>query len=272
MNVREELIKEASRLTREARKRWNAHENNQSCRQARDRALAVYEKLSKKERNELPEVLRVWLRYRSEKYFGKGRNGNGMSSKSSKDKKKEAAPNHAVAARKIMSGVGPLYILSSKRGICGLFFGHRVEPSTLPKDNSRDRFLNQAEKELGEYFEGDREIFEVVIDARGSQFQRLVWRQLSAIPFGETRGYGEIAEKGGKSQSGSCCRHCKCSKPGFNYCSVPSSDRERRRVDWFWRRFGNQEEALATRGGSAGGDVGTKGRSHWIERSHKFFG
>ena len=73
MNVREELIKEASRLTREARKRWNAHENNQSCRQARDRALAVYEKLSKKERNELREVLRVWLRYRSEKYFGKGR-------------------------------------------------------------------------------------------------------------------------------------------------------------------------------------------------------
>ena len=42
---------------------------------------------------------------------------------------------------------------------------------------------------------GDREIFEVAIDARGSQFQRLVWRQLSAIPFGETRGYGEIAEK-----------------------------------------------------------------------------
>jgi len=195
MNMRGELIKEASRLIREARKRWNAHDKNQSCRQARDRALVAYEKLSKEERNELPEVLKVWLRYRSEKYFGTGRNGNGMSSKSSKDKKKEAAPNHAVAARKIMSGVGPLYILSSKRGICGLFFGHRVEPSTLPKDNSRDRFLNQAEKELGEYFEGDREIFEVVIDARGSQFQRLVWRQLSAIPFGETRGYGEIAEK-----------------------------------------------------------------------------
>jgi len=195
MNVREELIKEASRLTREARKRWNAHENNQSCRQARDRALAVYEKLSKKERNELPEVLRVWLRYRSEKYFGKGRRGNGMSSKSSQNNKKETAPKHAIAARKVMSGVGPLYLLSSKRGICGLFFGHRIEPSTLPKNNSRNRFLNQAEKELIEYFEGDREIFEVAIDARGSQFQRLVWHQLSAIPFGETRGYGEIAEK-----------------------------------------------------------------------------
>lgn len=195
MNVRGELVKEASRLIRDARKRWNAHEKNKSCRQARDRALAVYEKLSNEERNELPGVLRVWLRYRSEKYFGTGRRGNGMSSKSSKDKKKETAPEHAVAARKIMSGVGSLYLLSSKKGICGLFFGHRIEPSTLPKDNSRDRFLNQAEKELIEYFEGDRKIFEVAIDARGSQFQRLVWRQLSAIPFGETRGYGEIAEK-----------------------------------------------------------------------------
>ena len=95
MNMRGELIKEASRLIREARKRWNAHDKNQSCRQARDRALVAYEKLSKEERNEIPEVLRVWLRYRSEKYFGTGRNGNGMSSKSSKDKK-ASVEGHSV--------------------------------------------------------------------------------------------------------------------------------------------------------------------------------
>ena len=52
---------------------------------------------------------------------------------------------------------------------------------------------------------------------------------------------------------------------------MTSSDRKGRRVDWFWRRFRNQEEALATRRGFAGGDVGINGRSHWIERSHKFF-
>ncbi len=195
MNLRAELIKEASRLIREARKRWDEHEKNQSCRQARDRAISVYEKLSKEERQEVPEVLRVWLRYRSEKYFGDGRKGTGMSSKPSKDKRKEMAPEHAVAARKVMSGVGPLYVLSSKKGICGLFFGHRIEASTLPKNNPRDRFLNQAEKELAEYFEGNREVFEVKTDARGSKFQRAVWRQLSAIPFGVTRGYGELAEK-----------------------------------------------------------------------------
>ena len=194
MSLRRDLIKEANRLIREARKRWDAHENNQSCRRDRERALAAYEELSQEEREEVPEPLRVWLRYRSERYFGKGRKGNGMTSKPSKVKKKGVAPEHTVAARKVSSGVGPLYLLSSKKGICGLFFGGRIEPSSLPKDNPRDRFLNQAEEELGEYFEGKRETFEVALDARGSQFQRAVWRELAAIPFGETRGYGELAE------------------------------------------------------------------------------
>ena len=111
-----------------------------------------------------------------------------------KEKKKETMPEHAVASRKVMSPVGPLFILSSKKGLCGLYFGHRVEKSSLPKENPRDKILNQAEAELAEYFARERESFNVLLDARGSQFQRAVWRQLSAIPFGETRGYGELAE------------------------------------------------------------------------------
>lgn len=193
MNLRRDLIKETCRRIREARKRWDAHEN-QACRRERERALSSYGKLTKAEKDEIPEQLRVWLRYRSEKYFGSGRKGNGMSSKPMKEKKKEKMPVHAVASRKVMSAVGPLYILSSKKGLCGLYFGHRVERSSLPKDNPRDKFLNQAEVELEEYFDGKRESFKVPLDARGSQFQRAVWRQLSAIPFGETRGYGELAE------------------------------------------------------------------------------
>ena len=70
--TRQELVKETSRLIREARKHWDAHEN-QSCRRERERALALYEGLTKEERDGIPQVLRVWLRYRSEKYFGEGR-------------------------------------------------------------------------------------------------------------------------------------------------------------------------------------------------------
>ncbi|MEM1084450.1 MAG: Precorrin-3B methylase [Verrucomicrobiota bacterium] len=72
-------IKEVNRRIRLARNKWKAHENG-PCRRERDRALALYEELTPKERDQVPQALRVWLRYRSEKYFGKGRKGNGAHS------------------------------------------------------------------------------------------------------------------------------------------------------------------------------------------------
>ncbi len=72
------LIKEVSRRIRLARSYWDAH-NNRSCRRERDRALALYETLSDAEKDRVPQVLRVWLRYRSEKYFGEGRTPPGGS-------------------------------------------------------------------------------------------------------------------------------------------------------------------------------------------------
>ena len=66
------LIKEVCRRIRVARSYWDAH-NNAACRGEREKAIALYETLSKDEREKVPQVLRVWLRYRSEKYFGEGR-------------------------------------------------------------------------------------------------------------------------------------------------------------------------------------------------------
>jgi hypothetical protein len=66
------LIKETCRRIRVARSYWDAH-NNRACRGEREKALALYESLNKAEREKVPQVLRVWLRYRSEKYFGDDR-------------------------------------------------------------------------------------------------------------------------------------------------------------------------------------------------------
>lgn len=63
------LIKEVNRRIRLAKSRWKDH-NNRACRAEREKALALYETLSKAEREKIPQQLRVWLRYRSEKYFG----------------------------------------------------------------------------------------------------------------------------------------------------------------------------------------------------------
>jgi len=63
------LIKEVNRRIRVARSYWDAH-NNRACRGEREKAMALYETLTKEQREQVPQVLRVWLRYRSEKYFG----------------------------------------------------------------------------------------------------------------------------------------------------------------------------------------------------------
>lgn len=70
------LIKETCRRIRVARGFWDAH-NNRACRGEREKAIALYESLSETERAKIPQVLRVWLRYRSEKYFGDDRTAPG---------------------------------------------------------------------------------------------------------------------------------------------------------------------------------------------------
>jgi len=70
--VGEALIKETCRRIRVARCLWDAHKNA-ACRGERKKAMALYESLSESEREKVPQALRIWLRYRSEKYFGDGR-------------------------------------------------------------------------------------------------------------------------------------------------------------------------------------------------------
>ncbi len=77
----EALLKEVCRRIRLARSYWDAH-SNAACRLERDRALALYGTLSKEEKDKIPQVLRVWLRYRSEKYFGQDRTAPGSGGRS----------------------------------------------------------------------------------------------------------------------------------------------------------------------------------------------
>ncbi len=70
------LLKETCRRIRAARSLWDAH-NNRACRGEREKAMALYQSMTDAEREKVPQVLRVWLRYRSEKYFGDDRTAPG---------------------------------------------------------------------------------------------------------------------------------------------------------------------------------------------------
>lgn len=47
--------------------------------------------------------------------------------------------------------------------------------------------------QLAEYFAGQRRSFDLPLRYAGTPFQRAVWEALLAIPYGETRTYGQLA-------------------------------------------------------------------------------
>ena len=58
-----------------------------------------------------------------------------------------------------------------------------------------------ASQQLDEYFAGRRRQFDLPLAPSGTSFQRTAWRALSAIPFGETRSYGEQARAIGRPKA-----------------------------------------------------------------------
>lgn len=62
--------------------------------------------------------------------------------------------------------------------------------------------MNEAVKEMKEYFEGKRKEFEVKVEfEKGTEFQRRVWREIAKIPFGKTVSYSELARKVGRPKA-----------------------------------------------------------------------
>jgi methylated-DNA-[protein]-cysteine S-methyltransferase len=55
-----------------------------------------------------------------------------------------------------------------------------------------------VERQLREYFQGKRTTFDLKVHPKGTPFQKAVWKALAAIPYGETRSYGEIAKTIGR--------------------------------------------------------------------------
>ncbi|HCV41084.1 methylated-DNA--[protein]-cysteine S-methyltransferase [Pseudomonas vlassakiae] len=69
---------------------------------------------------------------------------------------------------------------------------NRVRLGELHRDD-RHPTLRETARQLGEYFAGTRQRFELALDFAGTEFQRQVWAALLTIPFGQTRSYRDIA-------------------------------------------------------------------------------
>ena len=53
--------------------------------------------------------------------------------------------------------------------------------------------LNEAARQLEAYFAGNLRQFDLPLAAAGTAFEQRVWAAMSAIPYGETRTYGDLA-------------------------------------------------------------------------------
>lgn len=105
--------------------------------------------------------------------------------------------------RRIKSPLGEIEIVANQRALVKL----NLPP--LPTQDETERVtvarphpvLDQAERELEEYFANQRTTFSVEVEPEGTSFQKLVWGALCKIPFGETWSYKKLAIEVGNEKA-----------------------------------------------------------------------
>jgi methylated-DNA-[protein]-cysteine S-methyltransferase len=102
----------------------------------------------------------------------------------------------------VESPIGRLMLTTDGTALTGLYMNlYRNKPSKLPGlgddwiQNATIDPLPAAARQLKEYFVGKRREFDLPLRMEGTEFQQRVWRELTKIPFGETRSYGQLAKR-----------------------------------------------------------------------------
>ena len=99
----------------------------------------------------------------------------------------------------VHSRVGPWTLEGSERGVSRVFMPHEFAPA----DSRRAcAMVEDAARQLEEYFRGEREVFDVLLDEPpATQFQRDVWSALRSLPYGATATYAEVAALSGRPRA-----------------------------------------------------------------------
>ena len=121
----------------------------------------------------------------------------GVSPKNLKDQR-------IIDLKRIETPIGTMYAAAVEEGICMLEFTDRKILETEFKDLAKslnativqgeNPHFKTLEKELSEYFEGNRKNFTVPLSPVGTDFQKSVWQVLMKIPYGETWNYKKQSE------------------------------------------------------------------------------
>lgn len=100
----------------------------------------------------------------------------------------------------IDSPVGELRIIAGERGLRAVLWGAEDAARIAGIDeedlvDERTPLLDEAVRQLQEYFDGTRREFDLPLDPAGTPFQQSAWNVLRTIPYGKTMSYGEQARR-----------------------------------------------------------------------------
>ncbi|MBC7827758.1 MAG: methylated-DNA--[protein]-cysteine S-methyltransferase [Chitinophagaceae bacterium] len=116
-----------------------------------------------------------------------------------------------LTVTRIVTPLGPILIVATDEGICLLEFTDRRMLETelkqlqaiykTPVLPGKSKYFGLAEQQLTEYFEGNRQVFDLPLVTPGTPFQLAVWKALQSIPYGTTRSYKQQAVAVGNPQA-----------------------------------------------------------------------
>lgn len=101
----------------------------------------------------------------------------------------------------IESPVGQLIIAANDDGLHAVLWQCDLEEDAIRgriasfKEVAHHAVIDETTKQFGEYFAGDRKVFDLPIAFSGTDFQQRVWQELLNIPYGCSATYEEQAIK-----------------------------------------------------------------------------
>lgn len=117
---------------------------------------------------------------------------------------KNTMTNDTILIDRLTTPLGPMFVCATVNGICLLEFTNRRMLESEFQDLQRrlkspiltgqNQHIDQCKTELAEYFSGNRKRFTVALDMQGTEFQKMVWRALLDIGYGNTKSYAEQAQ------------------------------------------------------------------------------
>ena len=117
----------------------------------------------------------------------------------------KSVDKNIILINRLTTPLGPMFICATENGICLVEFVDRRMLETEFKDLQKllkakivigeNEHIKQAKKEITEYFDGKRKVFDIKLEMLGSNFQNSVWNCLKEIDYGTTTTYKQQAER-----------------------------------------------------------------------------